>query len=38
MAATSTLGRVDEFDGTRDDWLQYVERMEHFGSTVIYGP
>ena len=30
MAATSTLGRVDEFDGTRDDWLQYVERMEHF--------
>ena len=30
MAATSILGRVDEFDGTRDDWLQYVERMEHF--------
>ena len=30
MAATNTLGRVDEFDGARDDWLQYVERMEHF--------
>lgn len=30
MAATVTLGRVDEFDGTRDDWLQYIERLEHF--------
>lgn len=30
MAATGTLGRVDEFDGTKDDWLQYVERLEHF--------
>ena len=32
MAAIATLGRVDEFDGTRDDWLQYVERLEHFFS------
>ena len=32
MAAIGTLGRVDEFDGTRDDWLQYVERLEHFFS------
>ena len=30
MAATGTLGRVDEFDGTKDDWLQYIERLEHF--------
>ena len=29
MAAIATLGRVD---GTRDDWLQYVERLEHFFS------
>ena len=29
MAAV-TLGRVEEFDGTNDDWLQYVERLEHF--------
>ena len=29
MAAV-TLGRVDEFDGMKDDWLQYVERLEHF--------
>ena len=27
---TATLGRVDEFDSTKDDWLQYVERLEHF--------
>ena len=27
MAAT--LGRI-EFDGTKDDWPQYVERLEHF--------
>ena len=32
MAAIATLGRVDEFDGTRDDWLQYVERLEFFFS------
>ena len=30
MAATGTLGRVDEFDGTKDGWLQYIERLEHF--------
>ena len=28
--AAGTLGRVDEFDGTNDEWLQYVERLEHF--------
>ena len=28
--AVATLGRVDEFDGARDDWPQYVERLEHF--------
>ena len=27
---TATLGHVDEFDSTKDDWLQYVERLEHF--------
>ena len=30
MATTGTLGRVDEFDIARDDWPQYVERLEHF--------
>jgi hypothetical protein len=30
MASTGTLGRVDEYDGTKDDWPQYVERLEHF--------
>ena len=24
-----TLGRVEEFDGNKDDWQQYVERLEH---------
>ena len=28
--SAGTLGRVDEFDETKDDWLQYVERLEHF--------
>ena len=27
----STLGRIEEFDGSKDsDWQQYVERMEYF--------
>ena len=25
-----TLGRVEEFDSNKDDWQQYVERLEHF--------
>ena len=25
-----TLGRVEDFDGNKDDWQQYVERLEHF--------
>ena len=25
-----TLGRIEEFDGSKDDWPQYVERLEHF--------
>ena len=29
MAAV-TLGRVEQFDGMNDDWLQYVERLKHF--------
>ena len=27
---SGTLGRVDEFDGDKGDWQQYVERLEHF--------
>ena len=30
MSATGTLGRIEEFDGNKDDWLQYVERLEYF--------
>ena len=26
----STLGRIEEFDGSKDDWPQYVEQLEHF--------
>ena len=25
-----TLGHIEEFDGSKDDWLQYVERLEYF--------
>ena len=27
---SSLLGRIDEFDGTKEDWPQYVERVDHF--------
>ena len=27
---SGTLGRVEEFDGSKDDWPQYIERMEYF--------
>ena len=29
MAATGTLGRIEEFDGS-GDWSQYAERLEIF--------
>ena len=28
MAAT--LGRIEEFDGDKEEWCQYQERLEHF--------
>ena len=28
MAAT--LGRIEEFDGAKEEWCQYQERLEHF--------
>ena len=27
---SGTLGRVEDFDGNKDDWQQYVERLKHF--------
>ena len=27
---SGTLGRIDEFDGNKDDWPQYVERLGYF--------
>ena len=27
---SSLLGRIDEFDSTKEDWPQYVERVDHF--------
>ena len=26
----SLLGRLDEFDGSKEDWPQYIERVNHF--------
>ena len=26
----SVFGKVDEFDGSKEEWTQYVERLEHF--------
>ena len=28
MAAV--FGRIDEFDSKKEDWPQYVERLDHF--------
>ena len=28
--AVATLGKVEEFDGAKEDWSQYVERLGHF--------
>ena len=28
--ASVTLGRIEEFDSSREKWLQYAERLEHF--------
>ncbi len=27
---TATVGRIDEFDATKEEWTQYVERLEYF--------
>ena len=27
---SSLLGRIDEYDGTKEDWSQHVERVDHF--------
>lgn len=27
---SSLLGRIDEYDGTKEEWPQYVERVDHF--------
>ena len=24
------VGKIDEFDSSREEWTQYVERMDHF--------
>ena len=30
MAAAATLGKIDEFDSSKEEWPQYVERLGHF--------
>ena len=27
---STLLGKIDEFDKTKEEWTQYVERMDHF--------
>ena len=29
-AMTATFSRIDEFEEGKEDWIQYVERLEHF--------
>ena len=24
------LGKIEEYDGSKEEWPQYVERMDHF--------
>ena len=28
--ASSLIGNINEFDGSNDSWIEYMERMEHF--------
>ena len=35
---SGTLGRVEEFDGSKDDWPQYIERMEYFLKIIVSTP
>ncbi len=30
MAATGTVGKVEEFDSSKEEWAQYIERLGHF--------
>ena len=30
MSGAGVLGSVESFNGCKDDWPQYVERLEHF--------
>ena len=30
MSAVGTLGKVEEFDSSKEEWTQYVERLGHF--------
>ena len=30
----SLLGRLDEFDGSKEDWPQYIERVNHFFAAI----
>ena len=30
---TATLGKIEEFDGGKEEWPQYVERMGYFFTT-----
>jgi len=32
MIMMATFGRIDEFEEGKEDWTQYVERLEHFFS------
>ena len=31
---STTLGALNEFDETRGDWVEYVERLEHFFKAI----
>ena len=33
--ASVTLGRIEEFDSSREEWPQYAERLEHFLQLII---
>ena len=34
--AVVLLGRVEEFNGAKEDWQQYIERLEHFYAANKY--
>jgi len=37
VSMATVIGQVQEFDAGKEDWLQYVERLEHLANGIEDG-